>query len=66
MALGHSKGQGQCPKCECESKQKNFIEDSIKIHKNKYLYDKVDFCDDSTIIRKQGLNIITQKGINRL
>ena len=59
LAVGHSNGQGQCPKCVCESKQKKFIKDSIEIHGNKYLYDKVDFCDDSTIIRKQGLNRIT-------
>ena len=55
----HQKGYYPCPKCECDSKQKKFIDDSIEKHYKvengvkipKYLYDRVDFCDDTTTTR---------------
>jgi very-short-patch-repair endonuclease/phage FluMu protein Com len=49
LADSHVVGYAQCPKCECENKQKDFIEKAIEQHGDKYLYDKVDFCDSSSI-----------------
>ena len=49
------KGQVHCPKCICETKQINFINDAIKVHGDKYLYDKVDFCDPNSIVKKEGI-----------
>ena len=57
-AILHENGQSQCPKCVCENRQKNFITKSIESHEGdeKFLYDKVDFCDGSPtkIINKNG------------
>jgi len=56
-AKEHGQGFGQCPKCECENKQIEFLQTSDEKHKDKkYLYDKVDFCDDNNRIKKQGGN----------
>jgi hypothetical protein len=55
-ARNHKNGLARCPKCVCESKTKNFIKNAKTIHNNKYIYDKVDFCDDSTIIKKETLD----------
>jgi very-short-patch-repair endonuclease len=39
----------------CETKQTIFLNDAIGVHGDKYLYDKVDFCDPNTIIKKEGI-----------
>jgi very-short-patch-repair endonuclease len=54
----HKLGYHQCPKCECETKQKDFIKRATEKHGNKYVYDKVDFCDDNNLVRKEGLRQI--------
>ena len=51
----HSQGYSQCPKCSCETKQNNFIKKSKITHKNKYVYDKVDFCSEP-LKRIEGIN----------
>jgi hypothetical protein len=45
------KGIYRCPKCVCENKQKDFLEKAVDKHKDKYLYDKVDFCDPNSIVK---------------
>ena len=55
-ALNHANGNAQCPKCGCEDKQKEFIQQSNEIHGNKYVYDKVDFCDKDSVIKKENGN----------
>jgi len=62
-ADNHSRGFYQCPKCGCENATKEFIDGSIEKHGDKYIYDKVDFCDRNTIIRKINLDgkLVSQK-----
>lgn len=60
-AYRHSKGLNRCPKCICEDKTRNFIKESKVKHGNKYVYDMVNFCDDTTLIKKQGLNRINSE-----
>jgi very-short-patch-repair endonuclease len=43
-------GKYQCPKCQCEGEQKEFLKKAIARHGDKYLYDKVDFCDPNSIV----------------
>ena len=53
LATNHANGNSQCPKCSCESKTQEFIRQSKEIHGNRYVYDKVDFCDESTKIKNK-------------
>lgn len=46
----HKRGRVQCPKCECENKQINFLKNALEMHGDTYVYDKVDFCDPNTIV----------------
>jgi very-short-patch-repair endonuclease len=55
-ADNHMNGYGTCPKCVCESKTKENIKEYKIKHGNKYVYDKVDFCDPETMIKKEGIN----------
>lgn len=48
-------GVSVCPKCKCENNQTKFINAAIDVHNDdkepRYLYDKVDFCDPTTILK---------------